>query len=392
MTELRPVRTLLPMACDGVGPSATCINLMTAAYRAGFPGDVFANRARIAPPPVPMTLSVPRLLSSLPYKTVEPYASRRLEKMFLDRIAPDDIAYLWPSVSTEVHRVLHDRGIPVVLEGINTRMAYAKRILDTAYDDFGIPPAHGITEERIAEEEEKYHYASAIFAPNPHVERALEGSPLEDRIIPSSYGVDISKASPERSYEDKKALTFMFCGYACVRKGVHFLLDAWKRIPAPHKLQLVGRIEPAIEERYADLLASDRVECVGFVDNVHDWFAAADVFVFPSLEEGGPQVVYEAAIHGLPIIASPMGAGRLGAGGEIIVAEPQDLDALTEAMAGLLDDTEARAALGQAARRRALDFDWQKVGARRAARLQEAFGIPRSAEFTLDPRAAQSVF
>lgn len=368
------IRTLLPMACDGVGPSQTCLNLMRGAHRAGYPVEVFANRHRLTDPGVPITLSVPTPLNRLPYRWTSKAASGRLEKLFLEKIQPGDIAYLWPAVSLETHRALHARGIPVVLEGINTRMASAKQILDAAYADFGIPPAHGITDEKIAQEEEKYRYASAIFAPNLHVERALQGTPLQNRIIATSYGVDVSKASPEREYPDKSSLTFMFCGYACVRKGVHLLLDAWKTMPKTHKLQLVGRIEPVIAERYRDFLASEQVEVVGFVNNVHAWFARADVFVFPSLEEGGPQVVYEAALHGLPMVVSPMGAGRLGEVEDALISvDPTRAHAFADALGQIAQSVSLRENLGRTARLNAPDFDWNHVGAQRAEKVTNFF-------------------
>lgn len=371
-TTLR-IRTLLPMACDGVGPSETCLNLARGATRAGYWVDIFANRSRIRNPSVPMTLALPGPFAQLPHRWIADSASRRTERQFLAAVRPGDIAYLWPAASLEAHRTLYDRGIPIVLEGINTRMAAAKRILDAAYEAFGAPPAHGITQARIEEEEEKYHYASAIFAPNRHVAEELAGSPLEDRIIPASYGVDTSKGSTGRRYEEKGGLTFMFCGYACIRKGAHLLLEAWKRIPAPHKLQLVGRIEPVIAERYHDLLASDKVEVVGFVNDVHSWFERADVFVFPSLEEGGPQVTYEAAVHGLPIIASPMGSGRMSEEeGTMIVVDPQGDAALEEALLRVIESSETREQLGRTAQACVPRFDWDRVGAKRAADL-EAF-------------------
>lgn len=368
----RDIRTLLSMACDGAGPSQTCINIMNGAHRAGYVVDIFANRRRVKKPDVPMVLALPGpVLAQLPYPKVVTQASRILENHFLRSVQPGEIAYLWPAASLRAHRLLHERGIPIVLEGINTRMASARKILDAAYEDFGIEPSHGITDERIAEEEEKYHYAQAIFSPNRHVESALAGSPLEDRILPSSYGVDIKKASPPRDYPDKKSLTFMFCGYACVRKGMHFLLDAWQNISGPHRLQIVGKVEPIIAERYATLLNSDRVELVGFVDDVHRYFAQADAFVMPSLEEGGPQVTYEAAVHGLPIIASPMGASRLGdEAGTMLIVEPSDRNAFVDALEQVIRSAELRYAIGSRARECVPYFDWDAVGARRAEQLQ----------------------
>jgi glycosyltransferase involved in cell wall biosynthesis len=373
----RRIQTLLPMACDGVGPSATCINIMNGAASAGFPSSVFAVRRRVSKPIVPMHTAVPKIMSILPYAKVSKAGTRRLEKMFLASIGSQDIAFLWPTVSLEMHHILHERGVPIVLEGINTRMKSAKLILDKAYEDFGEPPSHGITQRRIDVEEQKYTYASAIFAPNRLVEDSLVGSPLENAAIPSSYGVDTRRALPIRHYDTGGSpLTFLFCGSAGVRKGAHHLLDAWKHIGGGHRLQFLGSIDPLIRMRYKDLLASDRVEMLGFVNDPHPYFSQCDVFLMPSLEEGGPQVTYEAALHGRPIIASPMGASRMGDDpATMLIVDPASTDHMVEAMERLIASVTLREALGRAAHRAALGFNWMDVGRRRAALLAQRFPL-----------------
>lgn len=368
MSSRKPIRTLLPMACDGVGPSQTCINLMNGAVRAGYDADIFAVRRRICRQDVPVHMPLCGVATYLPYPWVAEPLQKRLEDKFLRSLKDGDIAYLWPAASLDIHKKLRDRGIPVVLEAINTRMASAKRILDEAYEDLGVAPQHGITDQRIAEEEEKYKYSNAIFAPNKNVEAALANSPMVGRIVPASYGVDTSKVHDHtRRIADDSAQTFMFCGYCCVRKGVHFLLEAWKKMPGKHRLLLVGGMEPLIAERYKDILSDDRIEYVGFVKDVHAQFARADVFIFPSLEEGGPQVTYEAALHGLPIIASPMGASRLGdTEGTMLIVEPRRTDDLLAALEQVSESRELRESLGRTAFDAVQYFDWNEVGARRA--------------------------
>lgn len=372
MAQRRRIRTLLPMACDGFGPSQTCLNIARGIHTAGTMIDVFANRRKIPPPNFPMKLSLSGpILSKIPYRIVEKRASQWLEKKFIRSIEPDDIAYVWPGASLEVHYAMHERGVPVIMEAINTRMAYAREILDAAYIRFGVEPSHDITEERIAEQEEKFRMATAIFAPNRNVEASLKGSPIEERILPSSYGVDTSLAASPHDYSQKDSLTFLFCGFACLRKGIHLLLDAWAGLPNGHRLQILGNIEPVIAERYADLLSSDRVEYVGFVRNVHDYMSKADAFVLPSLEEGDPLVTYEAASHGLPIIASPMGASRLGdIDDTMLIVEPEDRDAFEDALARMIGSAELRSSLGRTARSHSAKFDWLAVGARRGAQLE----------------------
>ena len=377
MSDRKSIRTLLPMACDGVGPSQTCVNILNGAVRDGYNADIFALRRRISRQDIPLHVPFYGLTAYLPYKWAAQPFQKRIEDQFLRSMRDDDIAYIWPSASLNIHKKLHERGIPTIVEAINTRMSLAKKILDEAYEELGESPSHGITKERIEEEEEKYCYSDAIFAPNRHVEAALGNSPMEGKIIPTSYGVNTSKRRDHAKIApEESSLTFMFCGYCCVRKGVHFLLEAWKTMPGKHRLLLVGGIEPLIADKYKDILADDRVEYLGFVKNVHAEFARADVFVFPSLEEGGPQVTYEAALHGLPILASPMGASRLGdSEGTMLIVEPRQTDELLSALEQIAESGELRESLGQTAFHAVQEFDWNKVGARRTGKIHDFFKI-----------------
>ena len=101
-------------------------------------------------------------------------------------------------------------------------------------------------------------------------------------------------------------------------------------------------------------------------------YQEADLFAFPSLEEGSPLVTYEAMAHGLPILTSPMGAGgvvREGIDG--LVVSPYEEDAWVEALRKLANSPDLRAKFGVSARKRAKEFTWEKVGQRRAAIVQQ---------------------
>jgi glycosyltransferase involved in cell wall biosynthesis len=87
------------------------------------------------------------------------------------------------------------------------------------------------------------------------------------------------------------------------------------------------------------------------------------VFVFPTHEEGGPLVTYEAAACGLPSIVSPMGAGRIVRDRhEGLVVNPLDVDVLADAISMLAGSPTLRQELGSQATVRAQDFTWEKVG------------------------------
>ncbi len=144
------------------------------------------------------------------------------------------------------------------------------------------------------------------------------------------------------------------------------------------ELVLVGRVADALTERVEAAQRSGSVRAVGFQRDVRPAFGSADVFKFPTLEEGGPQVTYEAAGCGLPVITTPMGAARLvetGASG--VVVDAGSVEQLTAAIQQLAARPDLRATLGAEARRRAADFSYARVGPRRLDQLLALLDAPR---------------
>src|SRR5206468_4351850 len=94
-------------------------------------------------------------------------------------------------------------------------------------------------------------------------------------------------------------------------------------------------------------------------------YAAADVFIFPTHEEGGPQVIYEAAACGLASIVSPMGAGRIVRDQqECLIIDPLEVAYVAAAIRNLAEDRELRRQFGRNAARRANQFTWADAGNR----------------------------
>jgi glycosyltransferase involved in cell wall biosynthesis len=141
------------------------------------------------------------------------------------------------------------------------------------------------------------------------------------------------------------------------------------------RLRLVGDIEPGLSRVFADVLGRSNVDHVPFTLNVTPEFDRADVFVLPSIEEGDSIVTYEAADRGLPILASPMGAGRMGAeSGATCLIDPYDADGFAEALHLFAASDDLRHEWGALGRRAVLDYDWSLVGPRSFAALHRFFG------------------
>jgi glycosyltransferase involved in cell wall biosynthesis len=157
------------------------------------------------------------------------------------------------------------------------------------------------------------------------------------------------------------------------RKGLDVLAAAWKeirRVRPGRDLRLLllgsGRDAAALRE----LLGGD--PGVHWTDEyVHDreairrHLAAADVYAFPSRNEGFPVAPVEAMACGLPVVAAdaPGVSDILGDEAAGTIAPTGDAEAFARALGSLLDDEALSAGLGAQARRRAEErFSHESVG------------------------------
>lgn len=101
-------------------------------------------------------------------------------------------------------------------------------------------------------------------------------------------------------------LMLLFVGQQIWEKNIGFILDALALIPElPYHLYLVGTgyAQKAIAEKVDALHLGDKVTAVGNIGDrelLKSYYAAADLFLFPSLYDNAPLVVREAAAMHTP--------------------------------------------------------------------------------------------
>jgi glycosyltransferase involved in cell wall biosynthesis len=374
-TQLRAgaprLRALLAAPVERSGISHTCWSILQGGAAAGYSPTLHAAFLRLGQRSAfPVRTALPRPLTLLPFDLLKPLAQSVLQTRFLSALGADDIAYLWPGVPLRTFEAVARRGIPIVTEAVNTRMAAAREVLDAAYAALGVAPEHGITDARIAMQEARNALCAAIFAPSPGVEASYRATAHADRIVPASFGVWVPGDLPERPHPSDRPVRFLFVGRDDVRKGLHHLLQAWRRPPEGAELRIVGEISPLLRRLFADVLNLPSVSAAGFSSEMAAEYRAADVAVLPSLEEGDPIATYEAAAHGLPVIASLAGAGRIGAEtGVVEIIAPEDTEALRASLALHAADAELRRYRGATCRAAALAYDWSRVAPDRLDRL-----------------------
>lgn len=316
-----------------------------------------------------------RLRSRLLYRLAgDASVRRKTEKVFLQRVRPGDVAYPWTAYSPDLCRRLADKGAIVVAEMINSHLAFAREILEPEFARLGVELPE-IYKTGVAGEYERLEAADFIFSPSPFVTASLrQHSVPEAKIIESSYGFQPGRlTTASETLRDKSGpVEFLFIGLLCIRKGVPRLLDCWNEAKPPNsRLTLVGAIADDLPSRYREMLATPTVRWLPHTKNVAEVYRNADVFVFPSLEEGSPLVTYEAAACGLPCIVSEAGAGGVVRDGvEGFVAPYECREMWVDLICRLATDVDLRREMSQRAKQRAAKFEWGRVGSDRRTALQ----------------------
>jgi glycosyltransferase involved in cell wall biosynthesis len=169
-------------------------------------------------------------------------------------------------------------------------------------------------------------------------------------------GIDLAHFSPRdrgaaRSRLGLGAGPLAVCpGRICHQKAQDLLLDVWPTVTAAvagAELVLVGRLEMALPARLPP-----GVTVAAEVDDLLDWYAAADVVATPSRYEAGlPLVAREAMACGRPVIVTDLPEVRDDAVAEAgAVVAVDDGDALTRELVCLLTDDERARRQGAAGR------------------------------------------
>lgn len=162
----------------------------------------------------------------------------------------------------------------------------------------------------------------------------------------------------------------LFVGTLEPRKNLPRLVQAYEqamlRSGLPHMLVLLGPKgwkTRALWHAIGRSPLKDRIILPGFVpdEDLACWYAAADVFVYPSLEEGFGLPVLEAMKIGTPVITSNRSALPEVVGQAAITVDPYDVGALASAIERILEDVDLAEELSLAGRLRETGFSWQSA-------------------------------
>jgi glycosyltransferase involved in cell wall biosynthesis len=210
------------------------------------------------------------------------------------------------------------------------------------------------------------------WAPDANCARVED--PAELARVRAAYGLE-----PDRPY------VFGFGG-ADPRKNTEGVLRAWARLDAPsrrdHVLLLVGLNPPArarFEALAEELKIAERARLSGFADeaDIPALLSGATLLCYPSLAEGFGLPVLDAFVCETAVLTSDATSLPEVAGDAAELVDPDDVEAIAAALAGLLVDDARRAELIARGRERVKRFTWDAVAQRAAQAFEDVLGVER---------------
>jgi glycosyltransferase involved in cell wall biosynthesis len=232
-----------------------------------------------------------------------------------------------------------------------------------------------------------YHDAAIVFTRSSNVSRTLVSEygcdPERVATVGAGTNVDVTDRDPA----DPDAVHLLFVGVDWERKGGPELLAAFGALAESHpeaRLTIVG-CEPDI--------ADERVRVMGrlSLEELPAVYSAATIFCMPTRREPFGVAFVEAMHHGLPIVATRVGAlpDMVAEGETGLLADVGDVEALVEALRTLAGDAQLRHRMGEAARARArAGYTWRSVAERMETRIRRILGA--AADASHDSRECRS--
>lgn len=229
-----------------------------------------------------------------------------------------DVVLCFSGVGEETFEVLRGAGAIRVCHRCSTHIRFQARLLEEEkgrVGKFRDYPRPWI----IAREEREYRAADRIWVPSLFSKKSfLEQGVPEEKIWYLPLGVDTRSVRPTPEQVEARCrrilsgekLRVLYAGTVSFRKGVQDLqavIHAMKGEPV--HFQVLG---PVLSE--ARKIVESLQGLAEFIPKqpyteLPRWYAQADLFLFPTIEDGYPLVLAQARASGLPILTTHHGNG-----------------------------------------------------------------------------------
>ncbi len=288
-----------------------------------------------------------------------------------------DLLHTWSGDARNSLREANKRNIPSILEiptwhrnkgKVKPDLTKSERERDAEPFPKSVLNSLLVTRQQVMEE---YDRATLIFVLSEKARETFRIAGLpEAKLFMMHRGVNVEKFTPAPKPTEK--FRAIFVGALIKRKGVHLLLEAWRKLNLPDsELVLVGTVQKEIEP-FLQQYGGDDIRVLGFTKDVAGELQKSSVHIFPTELEGSAKATYEAAACGLAQITTREAGDVVIHGENGWIIPPNDVEALCDAIRQAHSNRDLLAAMGTAGRQRVVEnFTWDHF----RTRMLEAYDL-----------------
>jgi glycosyltransferase involved in cell wall biosynthesis len=221
--------------------------------------------------------------------------------------------------------------------------------------------------------------ANEVFALTHHMKRAMHHLCNRDiKVIPNGISNTRFKIWSGIKHQDRSFKTLICVAILRPLKGLDYLIEALKIICERYtSTQLIiigdGDDRKKLETLAHNLGLSDNIAFLGKKPNteIPKFLAESDIFVFPSLSEGFPNVLLEAMASGLPVVATNIsGISEIIKDGENgLLVKPKNSQDLAEKILYLFQNDKLIRKMSENNLKTAKEYNWDII----TAQLEEIY-------------------
>lgn len=225
-----------------------------------------------------------------------------------------------------------------------------------------------------------FNSCDEVWIPQAQVEETVREYGFRGKLTVVENGNDMTELTTEadlpnyrmsaceRLGVDTDKVQFLFVGQHIWEKGIGLIADALRKIDGKLNFHMhfvgVGYAAGELRERVAQSGLSPKVTFHGPINDrkaLADYYAASDLFIFPSMYDNAPLVVREAAAMGTPsMLAKGSTASEVISDGSNGFLSLHDSESIARALLSLGNDRPRLRRVGMEARR-SLVRSWEDV-------------------------------
>jgi glycosyltransferase involved in cell wall biosynthesis len=275
------------------------------------------------------------------------------------RLPASDVFQTPMAIGASCLRRAKQRGAAILIDNPTMHPAAFQREVLADCADAGFRLDDSLRGMRPAETrrcERQYEMCDRIIVYSEAAARSFQPYPYANKVVVVQEGVDHHFYSPAQTLAGATTFRICYVGRVEALKGLHRLIEAWKRLALPDaELVLVGEVMPELNRSLKDAPAH-HIRATGILppQEVVNCYRQSSLFVFPSMNEGLSRALLEAMSCGLPVIAClDTGAEDcVKPGKEGLLVPGRNTDALADAILWCYNHRHEITEMGTAARLR----------------------------------------